>query len=126
MKYAAFDRYTDKNGVLYNKLGAKSDEELDELESRLVAMNTLGLRLEPVNYYLGEINILHLFREGNGRSQREFIIQLAVKFNYHLDFQNVTQEEMIEASERSALYADNSLFEKMIFERLEFINKDSL
>ncbi|MFA9487742.1 MULTISPECIES: Fic/DOC family protein [unclassified Mannheimia] len=199
MKYAEFDRYTDKNGVLRNKLGAKSDEELDLLESRLVAMNTLSLRLEPIKgnfdlahlqkihhrlfseiyewagelreigitkgktvfaapnriqpefhklhqkliseefekydkatfakklaYYLGEINILHPFREGNGRSQREFIIQLALKFNYRLHFQNVTPEEMIDASERSSLYVDNRLFEQIIFERLELINKESL
>lgn len=45
MKYAEFDRYTVQNGVLHNKLGAASDEELDRLESRLVAMNTLSLRL---------------------------------------------------------------------------------
>ncbi|EXI62653.1 hypothetical protein MHD_07790 [Mannheimia granulomatis] len=64
---------------------------------------------------------MHPFREGNGRSQREFIIQLAAKFNYQLHFQDVTQQEMIEASERSALYVDNSLFEKIIFKRLEFI-----
>ncbi|MEG9498482.1 hypothetical protein [Mannheimia indoligenes] len=111
MKYAEFDLYTDKNGVLRNKLGAKSDEELDTLESRLVAMNTLSLRL---------------FREGNGRSQREFIIQLALKFNYRLHFQNVTPQEMIDTSERSALYVDNILFEQIIFDRLEFINKETL
>lgn len=39
--------------------------------------------LEPNNfsknagYYLGEINHIHSFREGNGRTQREFINQLA-------------------------------------------------
>ncbi|MEG9474983.1 Fic/DOC family protein [Mannheimia indoligenes] len=199
MKYAEFDLYTDKNGVLRNKLGAKSDEELGTLESRLVAMNTLSLRINPVKgnfdlvhlqkihhrlfseiyewagelreigitkgktvfaapnriqpefhklhqrlireefekynkatfakklaYYLGEINILHPFREGNGRSQREFIIQLALKFSYRLHFQNVTPQEMIDASECSALYVDNILFEQIIFDRLEFINKETL
>ena len=30
-------------------------------------------------YYLGEINAVHPFREGNGRTQREFIRQLGVR-----------------------------------------------
>ncbi|EXI62654.1 hypothetical protein MHD_07785 [Mannheimia granulomatis] len=57
MKYAEFDRYTDKNGVLLNKLGATSGQELELKEIRLVAMNTIGLRLEPVN---GKFDLLHL------------------------------------------------------------------
>lgn len=116
MKYAEFDHYTDKNGVLRNKLGATSDDELDDFEHYDKA--TFAKKLA---YYLGEINILHAFREGNGRTQREFIIQFALKFNYRLHFQNVTQQEMIRASERSSLYVDNTLFEKIIFDRLEFI-----
>ncbi len=28
-------------------------------------------------YYLGEVNVLHPFREGNGRAQRVFFAQLA-------------------------------------------------
>ena len=35
-------------------------------------------------HYLGEINALHPFREGNGRAQREFINQLAFKNGYFI------------------------------------------
>jgi cell filamentation protein len=49
-------------------------------------------------YYLGEINHIHPFREGNGRAQREFINQMAHHNGYHIEWKNVTQKQMIEAS----------------------------
>ena len=53
---------------------------------------------EKLAYYLGEINVIHPFREGNGRTQRVFIHYLAAVAGYHVDFTNVTAKEMIEAS----------------------------
>jgi fido (protein-threonine AMPylation protein) len=49
-------------------------------------------------YYLGEINHIHPFREGNGRTQREFINQLANHNGYHIEWKNVSQRQMVEAS----------------------------
>ena len=49
-------------------------------------------------YYFSEINALHPFREGDGRTQREFIRQLAYQNNYFLSFVGITKEEMIAAS----------------------------
>jgi cell filamentation protein len=53
---------------------------------------------ERLAYYLGEINVIHPFREGNGRTQRVFIQYLAQTAGYHVDFSNVSGQEMIEAS----------------------------
>lgn len=60
-------------------------------------------------YYLGEINAIHPFREGNGRVQRKFIEQLARQAGYPLSFINVGKKEMIEAS----VYAINCDYSKM-------------
>ena len=49
-------------------------------------------------YYLAEINALHPFREGNGRAQREFIRELALKAGYELEWDLVTQHELHAAS----------------------------
>jgi cell filamentation protein len=49
-------------------------------------------------YYLGEINHIHPFREGNGRTQREFINQLAYHNGYQIEWKNVSQKQMIESS----------------------------
>jgi len=53
---------------------------------------------ERLAHYLSEINVMHPFREGNGRAQRMFIEYLALIAGYRVDFTHVTAEEMIEAS----------------------------
>lgn len=47
---------------------------------------------------LGDINALHPFREGNGRSQREFINMVARINGINISFINVTARDMIEGS----------------------------
>ncbi len=49
-------------------------------------------------YYLGEINAVHPFREGNGRTQREFVRELALQAGYTLRWATVTREAMLAAS----------------------------
>ncbi|HEY4086179.1 MAG TPA: Fic family protein [Bryobacteraceae bacterium] len=64
-------------------------------------------------YYLGEINAIHPFREGNGRTQREFIRQLAVHNGRVIDWTRISREQMIEASRRS-LRIDNLGLEELL------------
>jgi cell filamentation protein len=63
-------------------------------------------------FYLGEINAIHPFREGNGRAQREFIRQLALHAGHPLSWSVVgtgfTQQQMIDASIASHTRGDNS------------------
>jgi len=59
-------------------------------------------------YYLGEINAIHPFREGNGRTQREFIRQLALNAGHTLSWAGFSQEENIAASVLSHTRGDNS------------------
>lgn len=62
--------------------------------------NDVAVRLA---YYFSEINALHPFREGNGRSQREFIRCLALHNGYVINFANASKDEMLEASRESFL-----------------------
>lgn len=48
--------------------------------------------------YLGEINAVHPFREGNGRAQRIFIGQLAEAYGVRLSWEKITPQQMLEAS----------------------------
>ncbi|HBP39158.1 MAG TPA: cell filamentation protein Fic [Clostridiales bacterium] len=67
-------------------------------------------------YYLSEINVLHPFREGNGRTQRLFIEYLASVGGVEVDFSEVTNREMIIASANSFAkeYGKmNALFERI-------------
>lgn len=49
-------------------------------------------------HYLGELNVLHPFREGNGRSIREFVGQVARGAGYAIDWKGVDRADMIQAS----------------------------
>jgi cell filamentation protein len=53
--------------------------------------------IERIAYYMGEINALHPFREGNGRTSREFFRQLSLNANYVLDFSKIEKEELLTA-----------------------------
>lgn len=69
-----------------------------ERENYLVDAENIAERL---SFYLSELNAIHPFREGNGRTQRIFIEILADRAGYEVDFSEVTAEEMIEASYQS-------------------------
>jgi cell filamentation protein len=49
-------------------------------------------------YYLGELNALHPFREGNGRAQREFVSHLAHAAGYYVAWENMKPTDMLQAS----------------------------
>lgn len=52
-------------------------------------------------YFMSEINVLHPFREGNGRTQREFIRTLAAKCGYKLNWDKVPKDVLFNASVKS-------------------------
>ena len=68
------------------------DTELRKLleklhKSNLLKNDTRAELVKDLAYYLAELNVLHPFREGNGRTIREFIRELAYKNGYLLDLQ---------------------------------------
>lgn len=68
-----------------------------EKENYLENLN-IEMLAERLAYYIEEINAIHPFREGNGRTQRMFIECLALKNGFSLDFAKISNEEMLEAS----------------------------
>ncbi len=78
---------------------------------------------ERITYYFGEINMLHPFREGNGRTQREFIYQLSKAAGHELDLTNITQEQMLKATFD---YSNHNNYEmrKMIYKELFHYEND--
>ena len=49
-------------------------------------------------YIMAELNIIHPFCEGNGRTIREFIRLMAKKLNYDLNWGNIDRDKLLEAS----------------------------
>lgn len=52
-------------------------------------------------YYMAELNALHPFREGNGRTIREFIRVVALNANYKLSWNALNYDKLLEASIQS-------------------------
>lgn len=96
-----------------NKLldNLKSENYLQNLDKQALA--------ERLAYYTAELNVLHPFREGNGRTTREFIRQLALKNNYYLNFNSVSSTELLNASIKSVI--DTTDLINIIFKCLENI-----
>lgn len=70
-------------------------------------------------YYWSELNVLHPFREGNGRTTREFLRQLSLKNNYVLNFKNVDAKDFLNASIKSII--DTTDLERLVYLCIEKI-----
>ena len=89
------------------------DSSLDTLTAQLKAEGYLrGLSAEDfairAGHYLGEVNAIHPFREGNGRTQQEFVRKLALQAGYRIAWANVSRKQMYAASKVSYERADSS------------------
>ena len=69
--------------------------------------------IESSTVFMNGLNILHPFREGNGRVQRIFMQYLADNAGYSLNFEDVASNEMVQASIEGA--KGNLLLLKKIF-----------
>jgi cell filamentation protein len=66
-----------------------------------------------LTHYLGEVNAIHPFREGNGRAQRAFFHQLARQAGWPVDWTQLDPEANAEASAAS-LRGDNTLLRALL------------
>ena len=88
--------------------------------------NACFARLKSENYFKGQefdefinnivdfycvTNMLHPFREGNGRTQRIFISQLIRYAGYDIDFSSINTDDLMSATIHAANGIDNFLIE---------------
>nr|WP_283772529.1 Fic family protein [Bartonella sp. G70] len=78
---------------------------------------------QRAGYYMGELNALHPFREGNGRTQREFIGQLAREAGHHINWKGIERQEMIKAS-IAAHFGDSEFLSALIRKNLTEFTKN--
>ena len=84
------------------------ESELTRLLSELKSENFLANLTkekfaERLSYYWAELNVLHPFREGNGRTTREFLRQLSLKNGYVLNLHKVSPQKLLNASIKSII-----------------------
>ncbi len=80
----------------YIESAAKTLFEMLKKENWLKGLSIDDFSLRAA-HYLSEINVLHPFREGNGRAQRAYITQLCKEVGYDLDYSDLEQDELFNA-----------------------------
>ncbi|BBG03574.1 MULTISPECIES: Fic/DOC family protein [Pseudonocardia] len=95
-------------------LESSGEDIFDRLHrTQLLRGRHLGSFVTGLAELLGDINALHPFREGNGRTQRAFMAQLARAAGYELRWTAMDADENNHAS-RLSLAGDNSALHAMI------------
>ena len=82
-------------------------------ENCLQNITDIDVMSERLSYYLSEINAVHPFREGNGRTQKLFIEHIADQAGYQIHFSKISDQDMITASIRS-FKCDYGLMNKLM------------
>jgi cell filamentation protein len=93
-------------------------------ENRLAELS-LATFSDRAAHYLGELNALHPFREGNGTAQREFVSHLALAVGYYVAWENMKQPDMLQASVRS-FKGDTSELAALISENIHTVGLPSV
>lgn len=101
--------------------GGRIAEGLDRIAQKLAAENNLrGLPREEFAARAADVmvdlNGVHPFREGNGRTQRVFMEALAQEADHKLDFSVVSRERMIQASIAGNEAGDPSMMRRLFGE----------
>lgn len=78
------------------------EENLNTLLARLKRENFLrGLNAKEfadrASFYMSELNMIHPFREGNGRTIREFVRYLALGAGFDIDWASVDGKDLLNA-----------------------------
>lgn len=127
--WAGMDRYS----IGYRDVFCKGSSEFTHGNILPEVAEGLFKALEKENYFKGldreasikslasflnGLNILHPFREGNGRAQRLFIEELAKNAGYSLNLSSVSQYTMIQASIQGVKNKNIKGFEMILDEHL--------
>lgn len=99
------------------------DNQLDKLFDKLKEIDTdadlekKDVFSQHLAYIMAELNIIHPFREGNGRAIREFVKEYAAFHNYIIDWSKIDKISLLDAMVNSIV--DNSDLKKCIYKILK-------
>jgi len=117
-KVRTVDLRKNEDGAEYFLIVSKIRSAADFVFGELAKENHLqGLSqkdfTERLAYYYDQLNYIHPFREGNGRTQRVFWNRVAQDASYEIDWDKIVGDENDSASRLAAETLDLSGLEKM-------------
>ena len=87
----------------------------------LLAEKNQEKQIQNLSQVMAELNMIHPFREGNGRSIRELIRCMALKYELHINWGNIDRETLIHAA--IAAVDDDMAFYDVLIQCLEMAEK---
>lgn len=93
---------------------------LDE-DDRLVGLGDDDF-VSELSRYFNDLNYIHPFREGNGRTQRVFWSMVAAEGGRRIDWPSISGCELDRASELARTQDDTSLLEKLFASSVSYAN----
>ena len=89
------------------------DRELNRVfaaihEKRILSETELQRQIKNLSYTMAELNIIHPFREGNGRSIRELVRCMGLEYGIQINWGNTSREELLNTAVASV--TDNMAF----------------
>lgn len=89
-------------------IASQTDAILAELGDQVTRWRPGDERIpRRIAHYYSELNAIHPFREGNGRTIRLFLSLLALQYGWYLDWSTTTAAENLHAC-AEALYGDET------------------
>ncbi len=80
----------------YAKIGDELAALLHELKTeKILAGLDYAVQMQRISYYFAALNYIHPFREGNGRTCREFIRLIMEQLGYFVDWGKIDHDEFI-------------------------------
>lgn len=77
-------------------------------EKNMLSETDFDRQIENLSYIMSELNIIHPFREGNGRSIRELIRCMGLQYGLDIEWSSVDRDTMLDAAVASV--DDSSAF----------------
>lgn len=109
-RFAEYEYIEQELGRLLNEL--KKENYLKDLSKKDF--------VKRIIYYMTELNVLHPFREGNGRTIREFIRELEYVNGYIFNLRGMDPNIIMSAMKRSVINSDD--LEKIMYKCIDKID----
>ncbi len=82
-----------------NLIDRELQRVFDEIHTKkLLSEKDQARQIQNLSHVMAELNIIHPFREGNGRSIRELIRCMALEYGLHLNWGNTDRDALLDAA----------------------------
>ena len=103
------------------------DEAFKPIREPRVLKGSSALKFaELAGKVLSELNYVHPFREGNGRTQEAFILLLGRQFGHEVDFTIITRARMIEASVETSKNPASQAMQMIVLDAVDPARREAL